>query len=712
MLFISPGSLRAGRSVVVAVVVAAATPNARAQDWRWQSPRPGSAGAYDSARERLVAVDPTSFELTAWDGRDWAAVPASPRPTGSSPAVAFDGARRKLVLVASAAVHETWEWDGFGWSLRPTPVAPPPRYSHGMAWHQATGQVVLFGGAAPSTNALLGDTWLWNGLTWERANVPGPSPRRFPSLAYDSVRQRTVLFGGSDPAGPLHDTWEWTGGSWQQRLEPGPSAIGFYQAMAYDEARGECVLFLSGFAPRGPEVWRWNGVAWSQALVASPWFGDTLVYFPPTRQTVKLDSGTWLWTGTGWTHPAPDEPRAYFAAMVFDSVRGVVVCCQSEGAGEPVSTTEWDGARWLRRPSLQQPPGENWRAVFDPVRAETLVFGGTAPGTGGGAGPGTDGTWLWDGSTWERRATAANSPPHRTHQGMAWDEARQRVVLFGGLVPGTWQLLGDTWEWDGSAWTARQPANAPSARYGAAMVYHPTVGRVVLAGGNNNANGLADTWHWDGTAGQWTSVQPPASPPGHAQLPFLWHAGRQRAVLLGAGYPAADWEYNGITWQPVAGGAARTMLMTAVHDPLRNVTVGYGYDGVWVQSATLAATAGYGSDCGARSPRITTFGAPRIGRDRFRVEAELPDVFGQPLLVVVGFAAANTPLPGGCSTLVENPASWFVTTNENGYGGITVAVPPDPVLRGTDLYWQAAGLDASAPGGFRTSRGLRTTVGD
>jgi hypothetical protein len=77
---------------------------------------------------------------------------------------------------------------------------------------------------------------------------------------------------------------------------------------------------------------------------------------------------------------------------------------------------------------------------------------------------------------------------------MAYDAARNRVVLFGGddNSPG---YLGDTWEWDGSTWVAVASTTSPNARYGHAMVYDESDQRVVLFGGDNNASGLlAETW--------------------------------------------------------------------------------------------------------------------------------------------------------------------------------------------------------------------------
>jgi len=82
---------------------------------------------------------------------------------------------------------------------------------------------------------------------------------------------------------------------------------------------------------------------------------------------------------------------------------------------------------------------------------------------------------------------------------MAYDAARRQVVLFGGVNPNSGVLLNDTWVWDGSNWTQKSPQTSPPAREGHAMAYDIARGRVVLFGGlDAKMNTLNDTWLWDG----------------------------------------------------------------------------------------------------------------------------------------------------------------------------------------------------------------------
>jgi hypothetical protein len=101
-------------------------------------------------------------------------------------------------------------------------------------------------------------------------------------------------------------------------------------------------------------------------------------------------------------------------------------------------------------------------------------------------------TWTWDGVTWTQQHPLA-SPPARTDAAMAYDAARQQVVLFAGLDSDQLVRLDDTWTWDGSTWTRQAPPYRPSNRYRHAMAYDAGRRQVVLFGGVNLVKDFADT---------------------------------------------------------------------------------------------------------------------------------------------------------------------------------------------------------------------------
>ena len=167
-------------------------------------------------------------------------------------ALAFDESRGRIVLFGGwdhtnpVKLGDTWEWDGSTWEEMTPTVSPPARDAHSMAYDATRRRVVLFGGQ-PSFSGILADTWLWDGANCTEAVTDnGPAARRFHAMVYDAQGDRTVLFGGSNPnfvPTYLDDTWVWDGSRWtavDPRLTP-PRRSG--HAMAYDAARQRVVLF-------------------------------------------------------------------------------------------------------------------------------------------------------------------------------------------------------------------------------------------------------------------------------------------------------------------------------------------------------------------------------------------------------------------------------------------------------------------------------------
>src|SRR5437867_4343003 len=68
--------------------------------------------------------------------------------------------------------------------------------------------------------------------------------------------------------------------------------------------------------------------------------------------------------------------------------------------------------------------------------------------------------------------TRTSMPAPRAGAGMAGD-INGNIVLFGGVNTNFDCCLyyGDTWTWDGSAWTEQFPANSPSPRMVGVMTY-------------------------------------------------------------------------------------------------------------------------------------------------------------------------------------------------------------------------------------------------
>ena len=145
------------------------------------------------------------------------------------------GGRERL----KAASGDTWEWDGASWQ-RIDVSGPTARDHHATAWDPVAGRVVLFGGFDGS--GVTADTWAWNGRQWTRLANDGPPPRATHGLAFDGRRGRLLLFAGLYLGGLYGDTWERHEGGWS-RIGPVFAPTLDHHAMAFDGARREIIAF-------------------------------------------------------------------------------------------------------------------------------------------------------------------------------------------------------------------------------------------------------------------------------------------------------------------------------------------------------------------------------------------------------------------------------------------------------------------------------------
>jgi hypothetical protein len=264
------------------------------------------------------------------------------------------------------------------------------------------------------------------------------------------------------------------------------------------------------------------------------------------------------------------------AAMCFDSVRGVTVLLSNqEDSSNSSSTWEWDGDAWHLRPthSSPRPARRNFaQMVFDSARGRSVLFGGSGTTLFGG-------TWAWDGTRWSQLPGSGPSP--RAGHAMAYDAARDRVVLFGGNDGSA--VLNDTWEFDGTQWTFI-PTSGPQPRQYHSMAYDPVRQRVVMVGGMNNlSQRVGGTWEWDGVT--WR-LRTETGPTGRNYASLVYDEARQAVMLVGGQIPnrpggeygeSDAWAWNGQSWtQILVSIAIRSYGAAAAYDTDRDVLVLFG----------------------------------------------------------------------------------------------------------------------------------------
>jgi hypothetical protein len=232
-----------------------------------------------------------------------------------------------------------------------------------------------------------------------------------------------------------------------------------------------------------------------------------MVYDPVRRETVLFGGtdgvttfgDTWIWDGNDWTErrPAHPPPANSIFGMAFDA--GTRTTVMNGGSAFVYYTTWlWNGSDWTE---VYDPSGVDWRELqgMSRDRSHVVMFGGEMEVFE--SFEVTNTTYAWNGASWFQQSVA-RSPSKREAMGMAYDVARNQVVLFGGTNYA--KPLGDTWTWDGATWTPRPLSTHPRPRERMGFAYDSARQQIVMFGGTQNLDQcfFDDTWTWDGVT--WT----------------------------------------------------------------------------------------------------------------------------------------------------------------------------------------------------------------
>ncbi len=248
--------------------------------------------------------------------------------------------------------------------------------------------------------------------------------------------------------------------------------------------------------------------------------------------------------------------------------------CSNAGIAPPcVATDPQAGAvtdpRWTNATGTvgSGPPCREGAAVaFSSQLGMLVLFGGTSTSCPGGGSRYLGDTWVYFGGHWRNASPSSGpSPSARAWAGLADDPATSEVVLFGGIGPAG--ALNDTWTFNGSAWSNRTGAIAPSPRADPSLAYSGSLGAVVLFGGEiRGAPGVPGNDTWTFVQGTWSN---------HSTA----------GAVAPTGVSGASLAYNPIDGQMVLFGGL------AANGTALNSTWGLGSTG-WSERATALSPVG------------------------------------------------------------------------------------------------------------------------
>ena len=267
----------------------------------------------------------------------------------------------------------------------------------------------------------------------------------------------------------------------------------------------------------------------------------TLLYGGLGESGVVL-SDMWSWDGNNWTEIIATGPgKRYAHGMVYDSDRKIIVV--HGGYNQSISllndTWEWDGANWTQIITPGPTPRIAFGMAYDACNNSCVLYGGYVDG-----GSNYNETWVYDG-TWTQKTSSTN-PGYRNFigSGMAYDAARQQVILFGGQYASAGN--SDTWAWDGNDWS-KVSSGTPQPRWYHAIAYHSGLQKVFMYGGADLSARNDELWAWDGSTWEYKTEKGPQILFAHS---MVYDSNRNKLIVFGGltdGNPS--WAYLNETWE-------------------------------------------------------------------------------------------------------------------------------------------------------------------
>jgi cysteine-rich repeat protein len=352
------------------------------------------------------AVAGTTWE---YDGTDWTEVTGAAPATRRRPGMVYDpllhavvlrGGTQRTLGAAGPPLDDTWRYDG-AWTqdLAVEPHAPAPRNFAGFAWDPMRQRFVLAAGFAPP-GVHLGETWTYDGEQWTQeitepglASCGGAGGACGARMAWDPIGQRMLLVRNAGAM--MLETWSYDGRTWTKLAPSGapPGREAF--ALAYDTKRNKLVLFGGeGMMGALAETWELSGNAWTRVMtpMSPPGRAEAAMTYDSARGAIVVFGGrtagmmgmpmtdTWLYDGTTWKRlETPHAPSARFgAALAFHVARGDSILFGGDGMMGPLSDTwELGPTDWIQLNAFEGPgPRKSPHLAYDPARKVVVLFGG------------------------------------------------------------------------------------------------------------------------------------------------------------------------------------------------------------------------------------------------------------------------------------------------------------------------------------------------
>jgi len=243
-----------------------------------------------------------------WDGKTWSSSPGPAMVPREDALLVSDGTPAGLTLIGGRrdgrVQADVWQHSGSAWKQAAV-TGGPGAIEHGAAaFDPKRKRVVVFGGAVGRARS--SKTWEWTGDRWIEFDVPGPAPRVGHGMAWSEADGGVLLYGGF-AANQFRDLWRWDGRQWTQLTGQGPT---FSEGHVVAEAPTGIYVVGPGLADStAGRLWQWRAGAFHEVGASGP-----RLTIGATATFDRARGGLLYWGGSNATGAPSSAPHEFDGA--------------------------------------------------------------------------------------------------------------------------------------------------------------------------------------------------------------------------------------------------------------------------------------------------------------------------------------------------------------------------------------------------------------
>ncbi|MFW9810423.1 MAG: kelch repeat-containing protein, partial [Candidatus Thorarchaeota archaeon] len=197
-------------------------------------------------------TDTWSFDCAT---QTWSEVVTTTNPgVHHSLALAYDPQENAVILFGGFdadgyETDDTWKFDceTREWTDLAPSTTPLARYGHVMVYDESINLIVMTAGNT-ATQGHQDDTWVFSTTAniWTELTPTGsPDPLKWPSMTYDAMNQKCILFGGQIGDNAVDHTWIYDGqlNTWTRRYPDEAPSSRINTGLAFDSENNVSILF-------------------------------------------------------------------------------------------------------------------------------------------------------------------------------------------------------------------------------------------------------------------------------------------------------------------------------------------------------------------------------------------------------------------------------------------------------------------------------------